>query len=192
MNTISPKLTKENYKKGVKHIYLDFLKSIDVDKSFGFTFNMIQHHPDYRIKLDKQISVENFRNFKNRLGSKVYGRREGRPRGILSVYPVLENKEYFDRLNTWKTNYHYHGIIEIPKFKNGNRVDKNEFKKLMIDCWNKTVWGKIPNYELHLNEMIKDLDSSNPSGYMDYIHKKTTINEDDNQPDWENLSYVPE
>ena len=62
----------------------------------------------------------------------------------------------------------------------------------MIDCWNKTVWGIIPKYELHLNEMIKDLDSSNPTGYMDYIHKKTTITEEDNQPDWENLSYEPE
>lgn len=135
--------------------------------SLGLTLTMKQINESE--PLDPIKSERNFRHFINRLERKVYSHSKNRYGKNIKRFPVLE-----------RTNkrFHYHVLIEKPKFSDGTRMDKGVFVKLIKESWLKTSFG----YRMI---DIQELDSKNPSGWGYYITKFQ--DSEDNRTDWGNV-----
>ena len=138
-----------------------------LNRSLGLTLTMKQWNQG--IKLDPERSERNFTHFMNRLEKKLFGSSGKRYGKRIKRFPTLE-----------RTNkrFHYHVLIEKPKFNNGTIIDKGTYIKLIKDCWGKTFFGYK---EIHISE----LDSQIPRGWGDYITKLPDSEE--NRTDWLNV-----
>ena len=104
------------------------------------------------INLDRIISEQNFRHFKNLLNSKVFGNGFKRFKKQLKMIVV---REYSSNLR-----HHIHCIIEQPK-----RYSDLEFNFLISKLWKKTQFGYS---NIHIE---KPTSHEREVGWFNYIMK---------------------
>jgi hypothetical protein len=135
--------------------------------SVGITLTMKQGNRS--VRLDPIRSETNFYHFMKRLEKKTFGKSGERYKKEIKRFPVLEFTN---------SRYHYHLLMEIPKFSNGNRIEKEKFFELINDSWKKTEFG----YEqIH----IIDFSLSDGNRWRSYITKFQSS--ENNRVDWGNV-----
>ena len=137
----------------------------------GVTLTMKQAY-DGEI-LDEINASRNLRHFLIRLNKRVLKSSFVRHGRRLNVIPAVE---YNGRL-------HYHLLLEIPMHQDGCLHNRNEFKRHIIEQWEKTSFG-------HHEICINDLSLENPAGWVEYITKFEHGEAD--QLDWENYHWITE
>lgn len=161
----------ENTTKEIQRTTRDWLNSEWDDEtlkhSLGLTLTMKQKISYFR--LDPERSERNFSHFMNRLEKRTFKSSGKRYKKEIKRFPVLEHTN--DR-------YHYHVLMEIPKFNNGKRMNKDSFVDLIKDSWRKTNFG-------YKEVDIQDLHSQNPRGWGFYITKFQ--DSENNRTDWGNV-----
>lgn len=135
--------------------------------SLGITLTMKQRF--HWFGLDPIRCEKNFYHFMKRLEKKTFGKSGERFKKRIRRFPTLEYTNH---------RYHYHLLMEIPKFDNGKMVNKEKFIKLIRDSWKKTPFGYD---QIH----IIDFSHSDGKGWGSYITKFQSS--EDNRVDWGNV-----
>jgi hypothetical protein len=125
------------------------------ENSLGISLTMKQFS-QYGERLDEINSSREYRRFMNRLEKKSFGSSGRRYKKRIKDFPVIE---YTNK------RYHFHVIMEIPKYSDGRRMDRNEFKSLIKESWGKTDFGYR---EIDIQDLYYQ--GSN-CGWFDYITK---------------------
>jgi hypothetical protein len=120
-------------------------------------------------KVDDVVSEKNFRHFKNKLNTKLFGngyRRYNKQLQMLVVREVSSNHRH-----------HLHCIIEQP-----HRIGFEEFTHLIEEVWKSTDFG----YEkIHIEKPSSQL---REDGWLSYIMKDRTKVNLNTSVDWINTS----
>jgi hypothetical protein len=135
--------------------------------SLALTLTMKQKVSIFR--LDPERSERNFTHFINRLEKRTFRSSGKRYKKEIKRFPVLEYTN--DR-------FHYHVLIEIPKFDNGKRMNKETFVNFIKDSWDRTYFG-------YKEVDVQELHSQNPRGWGFYITKFQ--DSENNRTDWSNV-----
>jgi len=135
--------------------------------SLALTLTMKQKVSIFR--LDPERSERNFTHFINRLEKRTFRSSGKRYKKEIKRFPVLEYTN--DR-------FHYHVLIEIPKFDNGKRMSKETFVNFIKDSWDRTYFG-------YKEVDVQELHSQNPRGWGFYITKFQ--DSENNRTDWSNV-----
>lgn len=144
-----------------------FVQSRRVKNPVNVTFTELQVRQGLR--LDNITSERNFRHFKNKLNSKLFGngyRRFNKQLQMLVVREVSSNHRH-----------HLHCIIEQPQ-----RIGFEEFSNLIETVWKSTDFG----YEkIHIE---KPSSQEREDGWLSYIMKDRTKINLNTSVDWMNTS----
>ena len=144
-----------------------FVQSRRVKNPVNVTFTELQVRKGLR--LDNITSERNFRHFKNKLNSKLFGngyRRFNKQIQMLVVREVSSNRRH-----------HLHCIIEQPQ-----RIGFKEFSDLIESVWRSTDFG----YEkIHIEKPFSQL---REDGWLSYIMKDRTKVDLNTSVDWINTS----
>jgi hypothetical protein len=122
------------------------------------------------MELDSIACSRNFNHFSNRLNKAILRNSFTRYGNRIPMIAVLE-KSYSQR-------YHYHTMIDRP-----DHVTRDEFKEVVCDCWNRTLWG--------YRENDFQFDGST-AGWIDYITKLSTKETYSDYIDWQNFHVTVE
>lgn len=116
------------------------------------------------VLLDPILCTDNFRHFSNRLNKAILGNSFTRYGNRIPIRAVRERSH--------SQRYHYHAVIDRP-----DRVNRDEFRTIVSDCWNSTLWGyrKI------------DFQFDMSAGWIDYITKLAQKEVYSDSIDWQNF-----
>ena len=144
-----------------------FVQSRRVKNPVNVTFTELQVRKGLR--LDNITSEQNFRHFKNKLNSKLFGngyRRFNKQLKMLVVREVSSNQRH-----------HLHCIIEQPQ-----RIEFEEFSNLIKTVWKSTDFGYD---KIHIE---KPSSQEREDGWLSYIMKDRTKINLNTSVDWMNTS----
>ena len=146
-----------------------FVQSRRVKNPVNVTFTELQIRQGLR--LDNITSERNFRHFKNKLNSKLFGngyRRFHKQLQMLVVREVSSNQRH-----------HLHCIIEQPQ-----RIGFEEFSNLIETVWKSTDFGYD---QIHIE---KPSSQQREDGWLSYIMKDRTKVNLSTSVDWINSSIL--
>jgi hypothetical protein len=115
-------------------------------------------------QLDRIDCSSNLKHFSNRLNKAILRNSFTRYGNRIRMIPVLERSH--------SQRYHYHTVLDRL-----DRVTRSEFKDIVSDCWNRTLWG--------YREIDFQYDIS--PGWIDYITKPSQKEEYSDSIDWQNF-----
>jgi len=115
-------------------------------------------------QLDQIDCDRNLQHFSNRLNKAVLRNSFTRYGNRIRMIPVLERSH--------SQRYHYHTVLDRL-----NHVTRPEFKDIVSECWNRTLWG--------YREIDFQYDIS--PGWVEYITKPTQKEEYSDSIGWQNF-----
>jgi hypothetical protein len=115
-------------------------------------------------QLDRIDCSINLKHFSNRLNKAILRNSFTRYGNRIRMIPVLERSHC--------QRYHYHTVLDRL-----DRITRPEFKDIVSDCWNHTLWG--------YREIDFQYDIS--PGWIDYITKPTQKEAYSDSIDWQNF-----
>lgn len=164
---IAIKIMNNEVKNAIRQFAIE-RKDIDWANCLSVTFTLKQFSEGEQ--LDEINASRNMHHFLNRLNKRMFGKSFQRFGLRVNVMPV---QECTDRI-------HYHLLVEIPSFINGNDHDRKAFKSTLEECWHKTKFG-------YLETCIKELnDADSLKKWSQYI---TKFRNKDSELDWENYHW---
>ena len=146
-----------------------FVTSERVTNPINLTFTQKQSVNGF--KVDDVVSEKNFRHFKNKLNTKLFGngyRRYNKQLQMLVVREVSSNHRH-----------HLHCIIEQP-----HRIGFEQFTHLIETVWKSTDFGYE---EIHIEKPSSQL---REDGWLSYIMKDRTKVNLSTSVDWINSSIL--
>ena len=146
-----------------------FVTSKRVTNPINLTFTQKQSVNSF--KVDDVVSEKNFRHFKNKLNTKLFGngyRRYNKQLQMLVVREVSSNHRH-----------HLHCIIEQPQ-----RIGFEKFTHLIETVWKSTDFGYE---EIHIEKPSSQL---REDGWLSYIMKDRTKVNLSTSVDWINSSIL--
>ena len=146
-----------------------FVASNRVTNPINVTFTEKQSLNGF--KIDNVVSERNFRHFKNKLNTKLFGngyRRFNKQLQMLVVKEVSSNHRH-----------HLHCIIEQP-----HRIGFDQFTHLIETVWKSTDFGYE---EIHIEKPSSQL---REDGWLSYIMKDRTKVNLHTSVDWINSSFT--
>ena len=122
--------------------------------------------------IDDISSEQNFRHFRNKLNSKIFGNGYRRFKKQLQMLVIREDSPYH--------RHHLHCVIEQP-----NRLGFEEFTSMIWEIWNSTKFGynhihiekpsSIEREDGWLSYIMKDYSKSDLSTSIDFVNS-TVLN----------------
>ena len=147
----------------------DFVTQNRVTNPINVTFTEKQSMNGFTI--DNVVSERNFRHFKNKLNTKLFGngyRRFNKQLQMLVIREVSSNRRH-----------HLHCIIEQPQ-----RIEFEKFTHLIETVWKSTDFGYE---EIHIEKPSSQL---REDGWLSYIMKDRTKVNLSTSVDWINSSIL--
>ena len=146
-----------------------YLKSNKVINPINVTLTQKQNVKGQRI--DDISSEQNFRHFRNKLNTKIFGNGYRRFNKQLQMLVIREDSPYH--------RHHLHCVIEQPK-----RISFEEFHTLIWKVWGSTKFGYN---QIHIE---KPSSQEREDGWLEYIMKKRTKVSFEHSIDWMNSSVL--
>ena len=146
-----------------------YLKSNKVINPINITFTQKQWVKGQ--KVDDISSEQNFRHFRNKLNTKVFGNGYRRFKKQLQMLVIREDSPYH--------RHHLHCVIEQPQ-----RFSFEEFSHLIWNVWNSTKFGYK---EIHIE---KPSSIEREDGWLSYIMKDYSKSDLSTSIDFENSTVL--
>lgn len=146
-----------------------YLKSNKVINPINVTLTQKQNVKGQRI--DDISSEQNFRHFRNKLNTKIFGNGYRRFNKQLQMLVIREDSPYH--------RHHLHCVIEQPK-----RISFEEFHTLIWKVWSSTKFGYN---QIHIE---KPSSQEREDGWLSYIMKDYSKSDLSTSIDYENSTVL--